>query len=66
CSRVCGAALGCSNLACPKLVAELMPMARLPGADGGSDGECLVSSLTSIFNSSSTLFIMDSWRKLRP
>lgn len=26
----------------------------------------LVSSLTSIFNSSSTLFTMDIWRKLRP
>lgn len=26
----------------------------------------LVSSLTSIFNSSSTLFTMDLWRRLRP
>lgn len=26
----------------------------------------LMSSLTSIFNSSSTLFTMDIWRKLRP
>lgn len=26
----------------------------------------LVSSLTSIFNSSSTLFTMDIWRRLRP
>lgn len=26
----------------------------------------LVSSLTSIFNSSSTLFTMDIWRQLRP
>lgn len=26
----------------------------------------LMSSLTSIFNSSSTLFTMDIWKKLRP
>ncbi|KFQ01834.1 Sodium/glucose cotransporter 5, partial [Leptosomus discolor] len=26
----------------------------------------LMSSLTSVFNSSSTLFTMDIWRKLRP
>lgn len=26
----------------------------------------LMSSLTSIFNSSSTLFTMDIWRRLRP
>lgn len=29
CKRVCGAAVGCSNFAYPKLVIELMPMGKL-------------------------------------
>lgn len=28
CTRVCGAAVGCSNIAYPKLVVELMPSGR--------------------------------------
>lgn len=29
CKSVCGAAVGCSNFAYPKLVVELMPMGKL-------------------------------------
>ncbi|NXU43535.1 SC5AA protein, partial [Drymodes brunneopygia] len=65
CSRVCGAAVGCSNIAYPKLVVELMP-SGLRGLMIAVMMAALVSSLTSIFNSSSTLFTMDIWRKLRP
>ncbi|NWW02539.1 SC5AA protein, partial [Oreocharis arfaki] len=65
CTRVCGAAAGCSNIAYPKLVVELMP-SGLRGLMIAVMMAALVSSLTSIFNSSSTLFTMDIWRKLRP
>ncbi|XP_010001858.1 PREDICTED: sodium/glucose cotransporter 5 isoform X2 [Chaetura pelagica] len=65
CSRVCGAAVGCSNIAYPKLVVELMP-SGLRGLMIAVMMAALMSSLTSIFNSSSTLFTMDIWGKLRP
>ncbi|XP_042654751.1 sodium/glucose cotransporter 5 isoform X1 [Tyto alba] len=65
CTRVCGAAVGCSNVAYPKLVVELMP-SGLRGLMIAVMMAALMSSLTSIFNSSSTLFTMDIWRKLRP
>ncbi|XP_062444645.1 sodium/mannose cotransporter SLC5A10 isoform X2 [Rhea pennata] len=65
CVRVCGAAVGCSNIAYPKLVVELMP-SGLRGLMIAVMMAALMSSLTSIFNSSSTLFTMDIWRRLRP
>uniref|UniRef100_A0A663F8I7 Sodium/mannose cotransporter SLC5A10 n=1 Tax=Aquila chrysaetos chrysaetos TaxID=223781 RepID=A0A663F8I7_AQUCH len=65
CTRVCGAAVGCSNIAYPKLVVELMP-SGLRGLMIAVMMAALMSSLTSVFNSSSTLFTMDIWRKLRP
>ncbi|XP_008631642.1 PREDICTED: sodium/glucose cotransporter 5 isoform X2 [Corvus brachyrhynchos] len=65
CARVCGAAVGCSNIAYPKLVVELMP-SGLRGLMIAVMMAALVSSLTSIFNSSSNPFTMDIWRKLRP
>nr|XP_025950991.1 sodium/glucose cotransporter 5 isoform X1 [Dromaius novaehollandiae] len=65
CVRVCGAAVGCSNIAYPKLVVELMP-SGLRGLMIAVMMAALMSSLTSIFNSSSTLFTMDIWRWLRP
>ncbi|NXE12737.1 SC5A9 protein, partial [Lophotis ruficrista] len=65
CTRACGAAVGCSNIAYPKLVVELMP-SGLRGLMIAVMMAALMSSLTSIFNSSSTLFTMDVWRKLRP
>ncbi|XP_049730659.1 sodium/glucose cotransporter 5 isoform X1 [Elephas maximus indicus] len=65
CLRACGAEIGCSNIAYPKLVIELMPTG-LRGLMIAVMLAALMSSLTSIFNSSSTLFTMDIWRRLRP
>ncbi|XP_027283035.1 sodium/glucose cotransporter 5 isoform X4 [Cricetulus griseus] len=65
CLRACGAEIGCSNIAYPKLVMELMPTG-LRGLMIAVMMAALMSSLTSIFNSSSTLFTMDIWRRLRP
>ncbi|KAM9305057.1 sodium/glucose cotransporter 2 [Gastrophryne carolinensis] len=65
CLRVCGAPIGCSNTAYPKLVVELMPRG-LRGLMLAVMLAALMSSLASIFNSSSTLFTMDVWRKMRP
>ncbi|XP_053550305.1 sodium/glucose cotransporter 5 [Bombina bombina] len=64
CVEVCGAEVGCSNIAYPKLVIELMP-SGLRGLMIAVMMAALMSSLTSIFNSSSTLFTMDIWRKIR-
>ncbi|XP_012871963.1 PREDICTED: sodium/glucose cotransporter 5 [Dipodomys ordii] len=65
CLRACGVEIGCSNIAYPKLVMELMP-SGLRGLMIAVMMAALMSSLTSIFNSSSTLFTMDIWRRLRP
>ncbi|KAM3917173.1 sodium/glucose cotransporter 2 [Leptodactylus fuscus] len=65
CQRICGAEIGCSNIAYPKLVVELMPQG-LRGLMLAVMLAALMSSLASIFNSSGTLFTMDVWRKLRP
>ncbi|TTE66782.1 Sodium/glucose cotransporter 5 [Bagarius yarrelli] len=62
--KVCGAEVGCSNIAFPKLVIELMP-SGLRGLMIAVMMAALMSSLTSIFNSSSTLFTMDIWKKYR-
>ncbi|NWI03126.1 SC5A9 protein, partial [Tichodroma muraria] len=64
CKRVCGAAVGCSNIAYPKLVVELMPNG-LRGLMIAVMMSALMSSLTSVFNSSSTLFVMDIWQRVR-
>ncbi|VTJ71182.1 Hypothetical predicted protein [Marmota monax] len=65
CLRACGVEIGCSNVAYPKLVMELMPIG-LRGLMIAVMMAALMSSLTSIFNSSSTLFTMDIWKRLRP
>ncbi|KAM5150674.1 sodium/mannose cotransporter SLC5A10 isoform 1-T1 [Callospermophilus lateralis] len=65
CLRACGVEIGCSNIAYPKLVMELMPIG-LRGLMIAVMMAALMSSLTSIFNSSSTLFTMDIWKRLRP
>ncbi|KAM3620150.1 uncharacterized protein V6R79_018925 [Siganus canaliculatus] len=65
CEAVCGASVGCSNIAYPKLVVELMPMG-LRGLMLAVMLAALMSSLTSIFNSSSTLFTLDLYHKARP
>ncbi|GCC16640.1 sodium/glucose cotransporter 4 [Chiloscyllium punctatum] len=64
CESVCGARVGCSNIAYPKLVVELMPVG-LRGLMIAVLLAALMSSLTSIFNSSSTLFTMDIWQRFR-
>ncbi|XP_053285928.1 sodium/glucose cotransporter 4 [Pleuronectes platessa] len=65
CQSVCGASVGCSNIAYPKLVVELMP-AGLRGLMIAVMLAALMSSLTSIFNSSSTLFTLDLYHRARP
>lgn len=64
CMEVCGSATGCSNIAYPTLVINLLPA----GARGMMLAvmlAALMSSLTSIFNSSSTIFAMDVWTNIR-
>ncbi|XP_043415876.1 sodium/glucose cotransporter 2 isoform X4 [Prionailurus bengalensis] len=65
CKRVCGTEVGCSNIAYPRLVVKLMPNG-LRGLMLAVMLAALMSSLASIFNSSSTLFTMDIYMRLRP
>ncbi|XP_047230754.1 sodium/glucose cotransporter 4 isoform X2 [Girardinichthys multiradiatus] len=65
CQRICGAPVGCSNIAYPKLVVELMPVG-LRGLMLAVILAALMSSLTSIFNSSSTIFTLDLYHRARP
>ncbi|PIK54547.1 putative sodium/glucose cotransporter 4 [Apostichopus japonicus] len=64
CEEVCGSAAGCSNLAYPLLVMNVLPTGPR-GLMLAVMLSALTSSLTSIFNSGSTIFTMDIWRKLR-
>lgn len=64
CNRICGNPVGCSNIAYPKLVLALMPTG-LRGLLMAVMLSAIMSSLTSIFNSASTLFTMDLWRRMR-
>ncbi|XP_012697786.1 sodium/glucose cotransporter 1 isoform X2 [Clupea harengus] len=64
CTKYCGASVGCSNIAYPKLVVDLMPNG-LRGLMLSVMMASLMSSLTSIFNSASTLFTMDIYTKIR-
>ncbi|TKS81426.1 Sodium/glucose cotransporter 2 [Collichthys lucidus] len=65
CKSVCGTEVGCSNIAYPKLVVSIMPNG-LRGLMLAVMLAALMSSLASIFNSSSTLFTMDIWTRIRP
>ncbi|XP_037065942.1 sodium/glucose cotransporter 2 isoform X2 [Peromyscus leucopus] len=65
CKQVCGTEVGCSNIAYPQLVVKLMPNG-LRGLMLAVMLAALMSSLASIFNSSSTLFTMDIYTRLRP
>ncbi|XP_042293915.1 sodium/myo-inositol cotransporter 2 isoform X1 [Sceloporus undulatus] len=65
CKEICGNPSGCSDIAYPKLVIELLPIG-LRGLMMSVMIAALMSSLTSIFNSSSTIFTMDLWRHFRP
>lgn len=65
CKKYCDNAVGCSNIAYPKLVLELLPFG-VRGLLMAVMLSAIMSSLTSIFNSSSTIFTMDLWRRARP
>uniref|UniRef100_UPI00358EEE19 sodium/myo-inositol cotransporter 2-like n=1 Tax=Myxine glutinosa TaxID=7769 RepID=UPI00358EEE19 len=65
CKRICGNAMGCTDIAYPKLVMELLP-SGLRGLMLAVMLAALMSSLTSVFNSASTLFTMDLWCAWRP
>ncbi|XP_053325141.1 sodium/glucose cotransporter 4 [Spea bombifrons] len=64
CKRFCGVELSCSNVAYPKLVITLMPVG-LKGLMIAVIMAALMSSLTSIFNSASTIFTLDVWLRIR-
>ncbi|XP_070807458.1 sodium/glucose cotransporter 1-like isoform X5 [Pituophis catenifer annectens] len=64
CKKICGTEVGCTNIAYPTMVVELMPDG-LRGLMLSVMLASLMSSLTSIFNSASTLFTMDIYTKIR-
>ncbi|XP_078490787.1 sodium/glucose cotransporter 4 isoform X2 [Ciona intestinalis] len=65
CIKVCGSPTGCTNYAYAKLVLFIMPVG-LKGLLLAVMIAALMSSLTSVFNSASTLFTCDIWMKIRP
>uniref|UniRef100_A0AAR2LWT2 Sodium/glucose cotransporter 1 n=1 Tax=Pygocentrus nattereri TaxID=42514 RepID=A0AAR2LWT2_PYGNA len=64
CKDVCDTEVGCTNIAYPKMVLNLMPDG-LRGLMLSVMLASLMSSLTSIFNSASTLFTMDIYARIR-
>ncbi|XP_058387852.1 solute carrier family 5 member 4 isoform X2 [Diceros bicornis minor] len=64
CVKHCGVEVGCTNYAYPILVLELMPNG-LRGLMLSVMLASLMSSLTSIFNSASSLFTLDLYPKMR-
>ncbi|XP_028729988.1 solute carrier family 5 member 4A [Peromyscus leucopus] len=64
CVKQCGVDIGCTNYAYPTMVLKLMPMG-LRGLMLSVMVASLMSSLTSIFNSASTLFTIDLYTKMR-
>ncbi|XP_066930269.1 sodium/mannose cotransporter SLC5A10-like [Clytia hemisphaerica] len=65
CFDFCENKYGCSNQAYPLLVLNILP-SGLVGLMLAVMVAALMSSLSSAFNSSSTIFTMDIWRVLRP
>ncbi|XP_051009204.1 sodium/glucose cotransporter 1-like [Acomys russatus] len=65
CQKFCGRRTGCSALAYPVLVMGLMP-SGLQGFLLSTVCASLMSSLTSIFNSSSALFTLNIYTWIRP
>lgn len=64
CAAVCGSETGCTNNAYPKLVLGIMPS----GARGLMMAvmiAALMSDLDSIFNSASTIFTLDLYKKIK-
>ncbi|CAF1127006.1 unnamed protein product [Rotaria sordida] len=64
CYQVCHSRNGCNDIAYPLLVIRLMPNA-IRGLTLACMIAALMSSLTSIFNSSSTIFTIDIWQRFR-
>ncbi|XP_029293907.1 sodium/myo-inositol cotransporter 2 isoform X1 [Cottoperca gobio] len=64
CKQICGNPVGCSDTAYTTLVMELLPTG-LRGLMMAVMIAALMSSLTSIFNSASTIFTMDLWKTFR-
>ncbi|CAI9570739.1 unnamed protein product [Staurois parvus] len=64
CMKYCGSEMGCANIAYPKLVITLLPVG-LKGLMIAVIMAALMSSLTSIFNSASTIFTLDIWLYFR-
>ncbi|KAG8189137.1 hypothetical protein JTE90_018431 [Oedothorax gibbosus] len=64
CMKYCQNPAGCSNVAYPRLVLELMP-SGLRGLMMSVMLAALMSDLTSVYNSASTLFTVDIWPQLR-
>lgn len=64
CEEVCGNPAGCSDIAYLKLVLELMPTG-LKGLMMAAMIAALMSSLTSTFNSLSSVVTLDVWKKFR-
>ncbi|KAK7094081.1 sodium/glucose cotransporter 4-like [Littorina saxatilis] len=63
CQQVCGKD-NCADIAYPLLVVRLMPTGVL-GLMMATMMSALISSLTSIFNSTSTIFTIDIWHRVR-
>lgn len=64
CKLYCDSENGCSNIAYPKLIIDVMPIG-LRGVMVAVMMAALMSSLTSVFNSCSVIFTMDIWKRVR-
>ncbi|XP_038055283.1 sodium/glucose cotransporter 4-like isoform X2 [Patiria miniata] len=65
CTKVCGNPNGCSDIAYIRLLLKLMPTG-LKGLMMAAMLAALMSSLTSVFNSASSIITLDLWVKVRP
>ncbi|MBN3285093.1 SC5A3 protein, partial [Polyodon spathula] len=64
CMEVCGSRAGCSNIAYPRLVMNILPVG-LRGLMMAVMIAALMSDLDSIFNSASTIFTLDIYKIFR-
>ncbi|ESP05037.1 hypothetical protein LOTGIDRAFT_185010 [Lottia gigantea] len=64
CMKVCENPNGCSNIVYPKLVVEVLP-SGVRGLMLACMLSALMSTLTSVFNSSSSMFTLDLWTRFR-
>jgi len=64
CKRICGSESGCTDIAFVLLVLDLLPTG-LKGLILAVMMAAIMSSLTSVFNSASTIFTIDIWTRFR-